>query len=187
MRSQSKKQQTWTWSDTVAATGETDASLRRKLQRSQVVINSSESGRTEATLWDIAILRVARHLCDLGFEAASAFSLAKGAIEHAYKDLITGRSLFGVQQAKQQAILYLAMTRSAGRVGGPTFISISPDHPEDGRKELLLRVSYPNNVVVPIQSLVTDAWYSLPNRPADVSDWLRAMGQQMDQLLKAQD
>jgi hypothetical protein len=67
------------------AAGETDASLRRKLQRQVKLDASPDGGPTQANLWDIARLRVSRHLCDLNFDAQLSFGLAKLFVDLAYK------------------------------------------------------------------------------------------------------
>jgi hypothetical protein len=165
------------------AAGETDAALRRKLQRRQVKLDASpEGGPTRANLWDIARLRVSRHLCDLNFDAQRAFGLAKLCVELAYKTLMTGSQAFSADAGERQEFKYLVSLRANPIPGGVRIITVLPDAPQRGLIELALAASDPQNVILPVHALVLDAWHSLPNLPLDVAEWMNASRTKMRAL-----
>ena len=167
----------------MAAVGETDAALRRKLQRDQVKLEAhADEGRTRATIWDIARMRVARYHCDIGLEAEQAFGLAKFLVDLAYKELISGAKSFTASAGGQQKFLFAVFFRVGPTPGGPRIISVNPDDPQSDLAEIGLQASNPRNIVVPLHELVLDAWYSLPNLPGDVAAWMEASSKKMRAL-----
>ena len=85
--------------------GETDTTLRRKLELGQVKLDATYSGEaTEVNLWDIARLHIARHLRQLNFESERAFALAEMLVEFAYKDLMRGREAFSAIAGQLQRL-----------------------------------------------------------------------------------
>jgi len=183
----SPKQQTWGWSEILAAVGETDAALRRKLQRKQIELEAdADEGRTRATIWDIARLRVSRHLCDIGFDAERAFLLAKTLVDRAYKDLMSGNKTFTESAGKKQKFLFIVFFRVGATPGGGQVIEINPDNLDEQKSDLAelgLQAFDPKNVVVPIHKLVLDAWRLLPNLPGEIDVWISASRQKMINLL----
>jgi hypothetical protein len=165
------------------AVGETEATLRRKLQCHQVTLEATpDDGSTQANLWDIARLRVSRHLCDLNFDALRAFSLAKLFVELAYKNLMTGRQAFSAEAGERQEFKYLVSLRANPIPGGVRIVTILPHDPQRGLIELALAASDPQNVILPVHAIVLDAWHSLPNLPFDVAAWLYASRNNMHAL-----
>jgi hypothetical protein len=188
----SSKQQTWGWSEILAAVGETDAALRRKLQRGQVTIESGAGMKGEparATLWDIARLRVSRYLCDIGFEAGigfkegQAFGLADFLVNLAYKELIDGEKSFTKSGGERQKILFAVFVRVGLTPVGPRIISVDPDDAHASLQEIALQTFNPQNVIVPIHKLILDAWGSLPDLPGEVEVWISASRKKMISLL----
>lgn len=179
-----KNVQTWGWADVLAATMETDAGLRRKVQRGQVEFEGSgDDARTSATLWDIANVRVMRHLCDLGFEPARAFGIAKLAVKKAYGEIKSGKKVFSAHNAETQTIVFLVVKRDAApNLAGVRLVSINPANPELGKEELWRAMSDTTSVVVQIHHLVRDAWYALPNLPPAVANWLKTGTQAMQKV-----
>ncbi|HEY4981258.1 MAG TPA: hypothetical protein VII24_04790 [Pseudolabrys sp.] len=187
MRTPIKQKQTWGWSDILAAVGETPAAFRHKLRREQVKLETADADetRTRATIWDIARLRVSRHLCDIGLEAEQAFGLAKFLVDLAYKDLIDGAN-FTESGGKRQEFLFAVFFRVGPMPGGPRIIRVKPNDPQADQitalVEIGLQASNPQNIIVPIHKLVLDAWYSLPNLPGDVEGWMKATSLKMSAL-----
>jgi hypothetical protein len=164
--------QTWGWAEAVEASGETDASLRRKLERGQVALPTTEGGRTRVTLKDIAVLRVSRHLCDLGFQVERAFGLAKFAVKE-------------LDGADDHVLLYLLTSRSAAGPGGVRvlrFDMTDPGKRAEARRELLHALHDARNVLVPIQGLISDAFYTLPDLPSDVAKRLQTWSANIEVL-----
>lgn len=181
MRSQkAQPHHTWSWSEILPAVCETDASLRRKLQRGQVELEQgSDSTRTRATLWDIARLRVSRYLCDLNIEAKRAFALAEVLIERAYKKQMDGAS-FNQRSGEKQKFLYVIAQRPGANF---RIVEVDPVAPDEGLIELgLVAASEPASIIVPVHPLILDAWYSLPNLTDDVAAWLRASSANLRRL-----
>jgi hypothetical protein len=178
-----QKTQTWTWSEILLAAGETDAALRRKLQRRQVKLDASpDGGPTQANLWDIARLRVSRHLCDLNFDAQRSFGLAELFVDLAYKNLMTGRQAFSADAGERQEFKYLVSLRANPIPGGVRIVTVLPDDPQRGLMELALAASDPQNVILPVHAFVLDAWHTLPNLPLDVAAWMNASRKKMHAL-----
>ena len=164
--------QTWGWAEAVQASGETDASLRRKLERGQIELPTTEGGRTRVTLQDIAVLRVSRHLCDLGFQVERAFGLAKFAIKE-------------LDGADDHMLLYLLTSRSAAGPGGVRVLRFDMTDPPErakARRELLAALHDTQNVLVPIQGLISDAFYTLPDLPGDVAKRLQTWSANINAL-----
>ena len=183
MRTPIKQKQTWGWSDILAAVGEPPAALRHKLRRGQVKLETADAdeARTRATIWDIARLRVSRHLCDIGLEAEHAFGLAEFLVDLAYKDLISGKS-FTKHGGERQKLIWAVFVRVGPVPVGPRIISVDPDNTKSAIEEIALQAFNPQNIVVPIHKLILDAWYSLPNLPGDVEVWMRATSSKMSAL-----
>jgi hypothetical protein len=187
----SPKQQTWGWSSILGGAGETAAALRHKLQRGLVEIESGAGMKGEssrATLWDIARLRVSRHLCDIGFEAGlgikegQAFGLAKFLVNLAYKELIDGEKFFTKSGGERQKFLFAVFVRVGLPPVGPRIILVDPDDSQSALEELALQTFNPQNVIVPIHKVVLDAWSSLPDLPGDVAVWMQATSSKMSAL-----
>ena len=177
---------TWGWADILAASNETDAALRRKLQRNQVRLETaaSDDARTRATLWDIARLRVSRHLCDIGFDAERAFDLAKFLVDLAYKHLIDATNSFTMSAGDRQEFIFAVFYREAIAATGPSIIRLNPngDKWRAGLEEIGLQATNPRNVIVPLHQLVLDAWSLLPDLPGDVKAWMDASSAKMKKL-----
>lgn len=174
--------QVWGWGDVIAATRETDGGLRRKMQRGEIPNLVTENGRTKATLWDIAIIRLMRHLTDSGSDVGRAYGFAKLAIERAYKGLIKGSTTFNKRTGAEQELIYLSAPRVGKGIGGLRIIAIDPSKPELGKAELLLALSDTRNVIVPVPVLLSEAWYSLPDLPDHVAAWLKATSANLEKL-----
>jgi hypothetical protein len=178
----SENQMTWGWSDILMAVGETDAALRRKLQRDQVRFEAERvNGRTRATIWDIARLRLSRHFCSIAMEPKEAFSLASFVIDLAFKDLITDGK-FTAAAGKKQGIVFAVFRKSEGITATPRLIRVNPSDPKQRAKafkELALLASDPENGIFPVHWAVLDAWSKLPDIPGDLQAWINASREKM--------
>jgi hypothetical protein len=176
-------QQTWGWSEVLAATGYADAQLRRQEQRGQVEFEGGQvNGRTRATIWDIAKLRVTRHLCYIGMEPKRSFGIAKVIINLAYKDLIGDRK-FTAAAGKKQQIIFAVCLREGGHVAPPRIITVDPSEPDYAAKafkELVLQVTTnPGVGLLPVHSLVLDSWSKLPDLPVNMRAWIDVSRERM--------
>jgi hypothetical protein len=178
-----QKAKTWLCSEILLVLGETDATLRRKLELGQVKLDATYGGEaTEVSLWDIARLHIARHLRQLNFESERALALAEILVEFAYKDLITGREAFSAIAGQLQEITYLLSLRAQPIPVGVRIIKVLPDAPQRGLIELALGASDPQNVIVPIHALVLDIWRRLPNMPLEIAEWVLASKRKLQVL-----
>jgi hypothetical protein len=182
----SSKQPTWGWSDILAATGYTDAALRRQFQRKQVEFEALPvNGRTRATIWDIARLRISRHFCYIGMEPKEAFGLAKIITGLAYRDSIEGRG-FTTAAGKKQRIIFAVCLRQKGTPAElPRIISIDPndtDYAAKAFKELVLQTTNPDNGILPVHWFVLDAWSKLPDLPENMSAWIDISRKNMQRI-----
>jgi hypothetical protein len=174
-----KIKQTWGWAEALRASGETDASLRRKLQRGQIKLAKTSSGRTKVTLRDIAVLRVSRVLCDIGVDAKRAFDLAKKAVAEVFKEehpplsiafLIMRRTSDGTAIDYEYEFIKLTTPTEYAR----QIIAIM--RPEDPERP-------PGSVIgSPVQAMVIDAWSGLPNLPEAIATLVRKHAEEMARL-----
>lgn len=179
-------QQTWPWGDVVNAVETTSGALRREIQRGKVELEHASEQRTQATLGDIARLRISRFLSDAGIEAGRdkkrSFGLAKLFIADAYGHLLSGKTAFTVTAGEQQQFVYPIFNRKTRTVG--PIIRLDPQATDAEKqaklRELAQQAARPENLIVPIHRLVLDAWYSLPDLPGDVAAWMRASSHKLD-------
>jgi hypothetical protein len=178
-----QKAKTWLCSQVLLVLGETDTTLRRKLELGQVKLDATYSGEaTEVNLWDIARLHIARHLRQLNFESERAFALAEMLVEFAYKDLMRGREAFSAIAGQLQEITYVLSLRAQPIPVGVRIITVLPDAPQRGVIELALGASDPQNVIVPVHALVLDIWGRLPNLPLEIAEWVLASKRKLHAL-----
>lgn len=122
------------------------------------------------SVWDVAHLRVARELIKRGTSVEPAFALqrARFAVDRTFgEDAASGKAAL---IAEERPPVYLVVTKDGLETGGIRLITVQP-----GDLEALREVDdavYQGATVLMIENLVMDAWYSLPNLPAEVSLFL---------------
>jgi hypothetical protein len=170
-----QKTKAWLCSEILPVLGETEATLRGKLELGHVKLEETYAGEaTEVSLWDIARLHIAQRLRQLNFESERAFALAELLVALAYKDLMTGSEVFSAVAGQLQEITYVLSLRAQPIPVGVRIITVLPDAPQRGLIELALGASDPQNVIVPVHALVLDVWRRLPNLPLEIAEWVLA-------------
>lgn len=180
----SPNQATWSWGDILAASGESDAALRRKVQRNQVAFDAQlENGRVRANIWDVARLRVSRYLSNR-FEAKEAFALASNLVSDGYSELIKGRTRFTDANGKKQAIIFVFWPDESGADLAPLTMQIDPGEGSGALAQLGREAGNPGRFLVPLHHLVLEAWEKLPDLPEGMDSWVKASRENHTKLFR---
>ena len=122
------------------------------------------------SVWDVARLRIARELIKRGTKVYPAFALqrARFAVDSTFgEDVASGEAPL---VAEKRSPVYMVVGKDGPDTSGIRLITV-PAEDEEATKDVDDAVAQ-GAVVLLIENLVKDAWYALPNLPAEVSLFL---------------
>lgn len=122
------------------------------------------------SVWEVARLRIARELIKRGTKVYPAFALqrARFAVDRTFGEVVASGEAPLV--AEKRSPVYMIVAKDGLETGGIRLITV-PAEDEEATKEVDDAVDQ-GALVLLIENLVKEAWYSLPNLPAEVSLFL---------------